>query len=271
MLSIPNQFVMSLKTGFKKLLLGSASLLCLLAVALHSNPAPRLVLVYTRTSVTARTSYIHDNRAATIEAIRKMGKENHFEVEASIEPSVFTEQNLARYGTIVIANTNNDLFTTEDQRKAFQRYIERGGGLVGLHSASTSEKDWPFYWQTIGGKFVRHPKKQTFTVRLLDATHPATRHMPASFEWEEEAYFHNFLNPDMHVLLDTDPNRLEDPVRAQHPADLFSKSLPLAWTITTNGVRVFYTVLGHNKEAYSNPILYQHILGGIQWALRDQQ
>jgi type 1 glutamine amidotransferase len=45
----------------------------------------------------------------------------------------------------------------------------------------------------------------------------------------------------------------------------------LAWTITTNGVRVFYTVLGHNKEAYSNPILYQHILGGIQWALRDQQ
>jgi uncharacterized protein len=263
---------MTLKTRFDKFFLGSASLLCLLAVALHSNPAPRLVLVYTRTSVTTRTTYIHDNRTATIEAIRKMGKENHFEVEASIDPTVFAEQNLARYGAIIIANTNNDLFTTDDQRKAFQHYIERGGGLVGLHSASTSEKDWPFYWQTIGGKFVRHPKKQTFTVRVLDATHPSTRHMAASFEWEEEAYFHNFINPDIHILLDTDPSRLDDPLRAQqHTAELFSKSLPLAWTITTNGARVFYTVLGHNKEAYSNPILYNHILGGIQWALRDQQ
>jgi type 1 glutamine amidotransferase len=262
---------MILKTGFYKFLVGSASLLCLLTVLLHSDPAPRLVLVYTRTTVTARTSYIHDNRAASIEAMQKMGRENHFQVEASTDPAVFTDQNLARYGTIVIANTNNDLFTTEDQRKAFQHYVERGGGLVGLHSASTSEKDWPFYWQTIGGKFVRHPKKQTFTVRVQDASHPATRQMPASFEWEDEAYFHYFLNPDMHVLLDTDPNRLNDPIRAQHPADLFSKGLPLAWTITTNGTRVFYTVLGHNKEAYSNPILYRHILGGILWALRDEQ
>jgi type 1 glutamine amidotransferase len=261
---------MIFKTRFYKFLLGSISLLCFFSVILRSDPPPRLVLVYTRTTVTARTSYIHDNRAASVEAIRKMGREHHFQVEASNEPSVFTDQNLERYGTIVLSNTNNDLFVTEDQRKAFQKYIERGGGLVGLHSASTSEKDWPFFWQTIGGKFVRHPKRQTFTVRVLDATHPATRHMPASFQWEDEAYFHYFLNPDMHVLLDTDPNLLDDPVRARSPADLFSRGLPLAWTITTNGRRVFYTALGHYKEAYSNPILYKHILGAVLWALRDQ-
>jgi len=251
--------------------LRSAVLLCLAASVLRSDPAPRLVLVYTRTTVTARTSYIHDNRAASIEAIRKMGQEHNFQVEASTDPAVFTDQNLARYGTIVLSNTNNEDFVTEDQRQAFQKYIERGGGLVGLHSASTSEKDWPFFWQTIGGKFLRHPKMQKFVVRVQDANHAATRHLPASFEWEDEAYFLNYLNPDLHPLLSTDPTALNDPGRAQHPGDLFGKSLPLAWIISANGTRVFYTALGHNKEAYSDPILYQHILGGILWALRDER
>ena len=200
-----------------------------------------------------------------------MGQEHHFEIEPSTDPAVFTDQNLARYGAVVLSNTNNDLFLNDEQRHAFQRYVERGGGLVGLHSASTSEKDWPFFWQTIGGKFLRHPKKQKFTVHVRDATHPSTRHLQASFEWEDEAYFHNFLNPDIHTLLDTDPTALTDPDRAQHPSELFGKSLPLAWTITSGGTRVFYTALGHNKQDYMNPLLYQHILGGILWALRDEQ
>jgi len=44
-------------------------------------------------------------------------------------------------------------------------------------------------------------------------------------------------------------------------------SVPLAWTITTGGRRVFYTALGHKKETYSNPLLVRHILGGVLWAL----
>lgn len=254
---------MILRTGF-------LCALFWLAAALLADPVPRLVLVYTRTTVTPRTSYIHDNRSASIEAIRKMGQEHNFQIEAATDPSVFTDQNLARYGTIVLSNTNNDLFVTAEQRAAFQRYVERGGGLVGLHSASTSEKDWPFFWQTIGGKFLRHPPKQKFTVHVLDANHPSTRHLPASFEWEDEAYFHTFVNPDLHPLLAIDPTTLNDPGRGQHPGDLFGKSQPLAWTITTDGARVFYTALGHDKEAYSNPLLYRHILGGILWALRDE-
>jgi hypothetical protein len=31
--------------------------------------------------------------------------------------------------------------------------------------------------------------------------------------------------------------------------------------------RAFYTALGHSKEAYTNPILYRHILGGILWSM----
>jgi len=108
---------------------------------------------------------------------------------------------------------------------------------------------------------------QKFTIRVADAGHPSTEDLPATFEWEDECYHLEFLNPDLHPLLATDPTKLEDPNRAKHPFDLVGHSLPLAWTLNTDGGREFYTSLGHKKEDYTNPILYKHILGGILWAM----
>jgi hypothetical protein len=53
----------------------------------------------------------------------------------------------------------------------------------------------------LGGKFVRHPHQQVFLVRVKDADFPATRKLPATFEWKDECYFLDHLNPDIHVLL----------------------------------------------------------------------
>ena len=57
------------------------------------------------------------------------------------------------------------------------------------------------------------------------------KRLPASFEWEDECYFLEYLNPDLHPLLVTDPAKLKDPERAKHPWDLMGDSLPLAWTL----------------------------------------
>jgi uncharacterized protein len=227
------------------------------------------ILVYTRQTVSAASSYIHDNAASSVAAIKKMGAENGFAVDASEDPAVFSEANLKRYNTIVFSNTHNEAFQTEAQRDAFQKYIKAGGGFVGLHAATTTERDWPFFTATIGGRFVRHPKLQKFVVRVQDATHPSTRNLPASFEWEDECYMHELINPNMHPLLVADPTLLEDPDRATFPNTLLGHNLPLAWTITNNGLRVFFSALGHTKEHYSNPLLVKHILGGIQWALGE--
>jgi type 1 glutamine amidotransferase len=104
-------------------------------------------------------------------------------------------------------------------------------------------------------------------VRVKDANHPSTRGLPASFEWEDECYFLEYLNPDLHPLLVTDPAKLKDPDRARHPWDLVGDSLPLSWSLRIGPGRTFYTALGHAKEDYANPILYQHILGGILWCM----
>ena len=247
-------------------------LLCLMAVLLaaHSpaqTAAGKRVLVYTRQTTTPSSSYIHDNTQSSIEAIRKMGAENGFAVDASEDPNVFTAANLKRYSALIFSSTNNEAFQNDAQREAFQNYIQGGGGFVGLHAATTTERQWPFFVSTIGGKFVRHPALQKFVVVVKDSTHPSTRGLPASFEWEDECYFHDSLNPDLHVLLFTDASKLDDPERGKFASSLIDGSVPLAWTITTGGRRVFYSALGHKKETYSNPLLAGHILGGVLWAM----
>jgi uncharacterized protein len=228
--------------------------------------AQKRVLVYTRNG----PGYVHDNIAASVAAIQKMGKDHGFLVDATGDNNFITDATLGQYNTVVFANSNNEAFNNERQRETFQQFIEKGGGFVGIHSASGSERAWPFYWSTIGGRFVRHPKMQKFTIRVADPNHPATKGMPSAFEWEDECYFHEYLNPAIHPLLTVDPTKLDDPARKDHPAGLFGNSMPLAWTLETGKSRRFYTAIGHNKESYSNPLLYNHILGGILWTLEER-
>jgi type 1 glutamine amidotransferase len=122
----------------------------------------------------------------------------------------------------------------------------------------------------MGGKFARHPKMQTFTVRVKDASHPAGRGLPAAFEWTDECYCHTHVNPGIKPILVTDPARLDDPKKAEYPGDRFGSELPLAWQHEFDGGRVFYTALGHKPEHYQDARLTTHILGGIQWAMGDR-
>jgi len=247
--------------------LATAALMVAAGAASSADKPEKKVLVYTRNFVTNGTGYVHDNIAASIAAIQKMGAENGFSVEVSDDPAIFTDATLKRFKALIFSNSNNEAFNNDAQREAFKHFIQSGGGFVGIHSASGSERNWPYFWSVVGGKFVRHPKLQNFVVRVADPNHPATKDLPATFEWEDECYYTDHINPAIHPLLVTDPALLDDPQKATYPGDRFGNSLPLAWYQEFDGGREFYCALGHRKEAYSNPILYKHLLGGILWVL----
>lgn len=224
------------------------------------------VLVYTKNG----KGYVHDNIQSSVDAIKKMGAENGFAVDVTSDENFFTSATLQQYQCLVFANTNNEAFGSDAQREAFRHYIQSGGGFVGIHSASGSERQWPYYQAVLGGKFVRHPKQQKFYVRVQDASHPAMRTLGQGFDWFDECYYVDHLSSDIHPLLVTDPAKLDDPEKSTYPGDRFGDALPLAWYHEFDGGREFYTALGHRKEDYSSPILYQQILGGILWAMRVQ-
>jgi uncharacterized protein len=172
-----------------------------------------------------------------------------------------------QYRALVFSNSNNQAFETDSQRDAFKAFIRAGGGFVGIHSASGSERDWDYYQQVVGGKFKRHPKLQPFTVQVVAPKFPAVRRTPAKFDWEDECYYVEKLNPGVKPVLVTDPRKIVDPQFATDPGGLVDGMRPLAWYQTFDGGREFYLALGHKKEDYENPLLTNIISGGIQWAM----
>jgi type 1 glutamine amidotransferase len=237
--------------------------------SLAGQTAPqKSILVYTRNYTPDGKGYVHDNIASSVAAIRKMGAEAGFAVDASDDPQVFTDGNLRQYAALVFANSNNQAFSSDAQRDAFKRYIEAGGGFVALHSASGSERDWPYFWSVLGGKFAAHPHQQPFTVRVIDPSFPAVKGVPAEFTWTDECYFLDHLNPDIHPVLVTDRTKIGlEPMTID--ASKFPVDLPLAWYHTFDGGREFYLALGHNKQDYENPLLYGIIKNGILWAMAN--
>ena len=232
-----------------------------------SASAQKPILVYTRNYTPDGKGYVHENIASGVAAIRKIGAEKGFLVDVSDDAAVFTDANLKQYAALVFANSNNEAFATEPQKDAFKKYIQGGGGFVGLHSASGSQRDWPYFWSVLGGKFVEHPKLQKFTVRVVDSAKVATKGIPAEFEWTDEFYFTDHLNPGIHPVLVSDRTKLQFLDAMKTDLRPFATQTPLGWWQKFDGGREFYLALGHNKEDYANPVLYGLIANAITWAM----
>ena len=226
------------------------------------------VLVYTRNHVTNGKGYVHDNIATSAEAIKKIGLENGFIVDVSDDPSVFNDGNLRRYKTLIFSNSNNEAFENDAQRGAFQRFIHHGGGFVGIHSASGSERHWPYFWAVLGGTFAAHPHMQNFTVRVVNRSLPGMKSLPATFSWTDECYFISHLNPDIHPVLTTAKKDIDGTAAMHLDLSTFPENLPLAWFHRFDHGREFYLALGHAKEDYSNPLFLKILTAGIVWANR---
>jgi cytochrome c len=210
------------------------------------------------------TNYYHASIPAGVDAIKKLGAVHAFEVVASDDPAQFDDARLAGFQVVVFNNTNSTpekgALLNADQRAAFQRYIRRGGGFAGIHSASGTERDWEWYGQLMGAFFKSHPKIQTLEIKVEDRDHPSTRHLPASWTRTEEPY--DFVvNPRarVRVLATFNPGSYE--------GHTMGPDHPIAWQHTFEGGRSWYTGLGHAPSAFTDePLFLQHVLGGIEWA-----
>src|SRR5690625_8021534 len=84
-----------------------------------------------------------------------MGEEKNFEVEVSENAEVFTDENLKQYAAVAFLNTTGDILNT-NQEVAFERYIQAGGGFVGIHAAADTEYDWKWYGNLNVAYFKNH-------------------------------------------------------------------------------------------------------------------
>jgi type 1 glutamine amidotransferase len=245
-----------------KALLAAGFSACLLVTA---NAAPK-VLIYTRNHVTNGKGYVHDNIAVSVTAVKELCAEKGIAADSSDDPAVFTAENLAKYQAVVFSNSNNEAFSDPAQSKAFTAYIENGGGFIGIHSASGSERKNPDFKRILGGTFKWHTPNQKFTIVVADKNHPATASLPAEWPWKDEGYLCDLV-PGLRVLLEMDTTSVANPPREKWPMKFEGNRFPLAWCHQVGKGRSFYTALGHEKAHYADPNFRKHLQGGILWVL----
>ena len=212
------------------------------------------VLIFSKTN-----GYRHQSIPVGIEAIKKMGLENKFTVDATEDSLAFTDNNLAKYNAIIFLNPTMNVLG-EEQQKAMENYIHKGGGFVGVHAATDCEYNWPWYVKMVGASFLSHPAQQVAKINVVDKNNKATKHLPNPWERKDEWYNFKSINPDVKVLLKID--------ETSYTGGKNGDNHPMAWYHEYDGGRAFYTALGHTNESYSEPAFLKHLLAGIKYAMK---
>jgi len=231
------------------------------------------ILIYSRTA-----GFRHSAIDEGITAIKLLGEQNGFHVDAMEEPTLFTDAVLAKYDAVVFLSTTGDTLNNDAQQAAFERYIRAGGGYVGIHSAADTEYLWPWYGQMVGGYFRNHPNgTPAATVLVEDTGHHSTRHLPAVWPRVDEWYnYQGIVNPvvngggtdysprnsGVHVLLKMD----ESTYAEADGSDGVNDDHPISWCHRFDGGRAWYTGLGHTEASYVEPNFLKHVLGGLEIA-----
>ena len=221
------------------------------------------ILVYTKNG----KGYVHDNIASAVNCIQNLGKQNNFKVDVSDDPNVFTEANLKKYQLLIFTSTNNDVFNNDEQRVQFRRYIEAGGGFVGVHSVTGTERNWTWFKMMLGETFSWHAKFQKFSIKNLAPSHPSMKGVPSLWTKEDECYFGKELYPGIQVLMAHDLSSLDTTQKEMivQNAGSFANYYPAVWYQHFEGGNIWVTALGHAKENYQEPTYINHLLQGIKY------
>lgn len=197
-----------------------------------------------------------------ITAIQKLGAEHNFHVDATEDASWFTPANLARYQVVIFLSTSGDILD-EAQQSAFREFIERGGGLVGIHAAVAgdvaTEGGWPWYGEALCAQFTNHSAIVEATIDVEDAQNPSTVGLPK--RWVRTDEWYNFIESPrgkVRVLAALD--------ETTYKGGTMGSDHPVAWCKKIGQGRVWYTALGHTEVSFTEPLFLQHLLGGIQLA-----
>ncbi|WP_242202762.1 ThuA domain-containing protein [Aestuariivivens insulae] len=220
---------------------------------LSCNSKDKTVLVFSKT-----VEFRHGSIETGIDAVKQLGKTNDFKVIATEDDAYFVEDSLKQFSAVIFLNTTGDILN-EAQQADFERYMQAGGGFVGVHAATDTEYDWPWYNKLVGAYFKNHPHIQEAKLNVIDKSHPSTKLLDDTWSKEDEWYNFRDINPDINVLIKIDENSYKGGTNGDNH--------PISWYHEYDGGRSFYTEMGHTNETYTDATFLKHLLGGITYAI----
>lgn len=154
-----------------------------------------------------------------------------------------------------------------DDRKNFEEYLKRGGGVVAIHGGAVA-RDHDWFKGVLGGswkfgqtKFLEGGMSLYFT----DRENPITRGV-SNFDLDDEIYYDMEVLPEAKILAAayTPKPRQGDEPKGKG-VDVHDIQ-PQMWTYETGDRRAFAFIPGHQYANFSHTSVESLLLRGIAWA-----
>ncbi|WP_373492963.1 ThuA domain-containing protein [Aquiflexum sp.] len=218
-------------------------------------------------------------------------KSGAFQVTGSKDISMFEAKNLKKFDAVVLNNNcskpdHRNLFWDKlraesdadsaklmkkalDMEKNLIEYVEKGGGLMVVHGAVTTQNKSRAFSRLVGASFDYHPPQQPIQVRLVDAAHPLVQSFPKEgFNHVDEPYFYSnaYADLDFRPLLYF--NNAEITKQREKEKKSEGKTY-VAWIRSQGKGKVMYCSPSHNAQSFENPDLLAFYLNGLQYVVGD--
>lgn len=257
-------------------------LVCFTGFSQHKKEKTKFKVIafYTAKNDQAHISFVHEAN----KWFPKIAQENHFVYDSTSNGNNLNAKFLADYQVVLFLDTRPE---APEQREAFQKYMENGGGFIGFHFSAFALKDssypqnWDWYHNTFlgSGEYGSNTWKPTSAVLRVENQHPATKNLPKTFTSAPNEWYRwsNDLtkNPDIKILLAIDESSFPLGTGPKAHEIWHSGYYPVVWTNTK--YKMFYVNMGHNDIDYEgktnktlsytfdNKIQNQLILNELLW------
>jgi type 1 glutamine amidotransferase len=233
------------------------------AFAFLARPAPAQAPFKVFMIASKASDHIATSTAAKA-ALEKIGADNGFTVDYTLDTSLISDANLDKY-QVFFQEHLAPFEVSTPRRAAFEKFIASGRGWIGVHAAGLTHPEWfgdgnwAWYETFFGGiRYVTHPALQTGTAVFEDRTHPATRNMPATAQFKDEWYeWDANPRPRVRVLAKADESTYKQ-VKSQGDH-------PIIWTNETYP-KMLYVGIGHDVSVWSHPDYLKLIRDAVLWA-----
>lgn len=200
------------------------------------------------------------------------------------EATAFDAENLKQFDAVVFNNTVGNLFEDKQLRQNLEDFVQNGGGLLALHSATDGfvchggeqigKDDWPLFGEMIGARGMKHRESdEKVFVRIEAHEHPLVQMFPKEgfFIREEILRFDTPYSREKRCILlslDNAQSNLRRPP-FDELKERSDEDYALAWVKNFGNGRCCYSAFGHNPKIFWDPKMLRFHLAAMQFVLGD--